>query len=289
MHYETADGSHFTLTEAYKQAQVDKWEFDYTCVTAYVEGIAYAGKVEHREDEVDDVEVMECLQPIPIENIQPLFPDDFTRAPPLDKANHYLKVASLDPDALLPGNTFIAEHVLREARTYEILRNCPHINIPTYYGCVISNSRISGLLLKRYARTLDERVEQACNDFNHANCIAGVKAGIQHLHSLGLAHNDIHPTNICFDEDDNAAIIDFDSCHAIGKQFGRLDKAGIYRSKNLDGLHISSIENDLEGLKEISNYLNECSAQVPRSGAITTGESVEKDALQLAMTQLTLI
>jgi serine/threonine protein kinase len=52
---------------------------------------------------------------------------------------------------------------------------------------------------------------------NKDSILDKVKAGIRHLHCLGLVHNDINLTNIMFDKDDNPVIIDFDSCTPIGQ------------------------------------------------------------------------
>ncbi|KIM49241.1 hypothetical protein M413DRAFT_21497 [Hebeloma cylindrosporum] len=46
--------------------------------------------------------------------------------------------------------------------------------------------------------------------------ISGIKAALDHIHSFGLVHDDIHPDNIMVDDAGNPIIIDFDSCVAVG-------------------------------------------------------------------------
>lgn len=46
----------------------------------------------------------------------------------------------------------------------------------------------------------------------------GIRAGVEHLHSLGFAHNDLNPMNIALDGDDNLIILDFGSCRRFGEQ-----------------------------------------------------------------------
>ncbi|KAK5798648.1 hypothetical protein VI817_004938 [Penicillium citrinum] len=53
----------------------------------------------------------------------------------------------------------------------------------------------------------------------------GLRAGILHLHSLGLFHNDINPGNVMLDEDGNFILIDFDSCRHIGEDL-KVSKTG---------------------------------------------------------------
>jgi len=42
--------------------------------------------------------------------------------------------------------------------------------------------------------------------------LEGIASGVGHMHSLGLIHNDIDPSNIMITEDDSPVVIDFDSC-----------------------------------------------------------------------------
>jgi serine/threonine protein kinase len=44
-----------------------------------------------------------------------------------------------------------------------------------------------------------------------------IRAGARHLHSLGLAHNDLNPTNIAVDGDDDPILLDFGSCRRFGE------------------------------------------------------------------------
>jgi len=46
----------------------------------------------------------------------------------------------------------------------------------------------------------------------------GIRAGVKRLHSLGLAHNDLNPTNIALGAEDNPAILDFGSCKKFGEE-----------------------------------------------------------------------
>ena len=46
----------------------------------------------------------------------------------------------------------------------------------------------------------------------------GIRAGVRHLHSLGLAHNDLNPSNVALDGDGNPIILDFGSCKKFGEE-----------------------------------------------------------------------
>ncbi|KAJ7130614.1 hypothetical protein C8R44DRAFT_775883, partial [Mycena epipterygia] len=48
--------------------------------------------------------------------------------------------------------------------------------------------------------------------------IAGIRLGLEHIHSLGYVHNDLNPRNIVLDKEFKVPIIiDFDSCYKIGE------------------------------------------------------------------------
>ncbi|KAH7333189.1 hypothetical protein BKA65DRAFT_403981, partial [Rhexocercosporidium sp. MPI-PUGE-AT-0058] len=42
--------------------------------------------------------------------------------------------------------------------------------------------------------------------------LSGVESSIRHLHLLNLIYNNIKPTNIILDNNNNPVIIDFDNC-----------------------------------------------------------------------------
>lgn len=83
--------------------------------------------------------------------------------------------------------------------------------------------------------------------------IATVRLGIEHLHSLGLCHNDVCPFNIMLTDDDTAILIDLDACVPIGE---KLHKFG-NRPFLLEGTKISACENDWYGLKKTEEYMYE--------------------------------
>lgn len=56
--------------------------------------------------------------------------------------------------------------------------------------------------------------------FDKDLCLQGIESGIRHMHSLGLVHNDINPSNIMIDSADRPVIIDFDSCKQEGEKLG---------------------------------------------------------------------
>ena len=118
MDYETPDGSQFSLQEVFTDGDGDgnnSPAFQYTSITALVNGEAFAGKSDQRMEDVDEIDILDLLRPVPLENINPLVPDDFTRAPPLSHDAHFLKAPSFMYEDIEPGRTFVAACLLNEA------------------------------------------------------------------------------------------------------------------------------------------------------------------------------
>ncbi|KUJ16408.1 uncharacterized protein LY89DRAFT_685400 [Mollisia scopiformis] len=111
----------------------------------------------------------------------------------------------------------ISQALLVEARIYESFRDLPHPHILQYKGCVVRDGRIVALALPKLPETLGARIEDETRPIDGVKVYEEVSAGLRYLHSLGLAHNDIAPSNIMLREDDTAVIIDFGSCAKEGE------------------------------------------------------------------------
>ena len=154
--------------------------------------------------------------PIPIDHIQPFYSAELTRAPTPLPDNTFVKVPSLldsGPHVEHPPSSL----VLAEVRICETLKQYPHSNIAEYIGCVTQLNRITGLCFTRYEKTLADRF--SCpHDLVEPEIALAIRRGIEHLHRLGITHNDINPYNIMFKSDGTPVIIDFDSCAHVGEK-----------------------------------------------------------------------
>jgi hypothetical protein len=256
MDYETPDGSQFSLQEVFYDSDGTASPiFFYTSITALVKGSAFAGRSPQRMDEIDEIEVLNLLRPVPLENINPLIPDGFTRvaldAVTHNKDDYYLKAPSFMYEDSEPGRTFVADCLLNEAKVLEQLRGHPHPHIAQYFGCVIKEGRITQICLKRYQFSLADYAERSLSQQQRQDIYEGVVAAVKHLHSLGLAHNDICPHNVCVDNEGRPAIVDFDSCLPFGEKLLKGVAADAY-----GGNQVSAAENDLQGLEDFKEFLD---------------------------------
>jgi len=182
--------------------------------------------------------------------------------------DYHVKVP--DWAAYTSPKAYLEEHIRNEIEICELLKLHPHPNVAVYAGCVVSNGRVSGLCFKRYTKTLTQRLNphhtnkeyfltmdrplsSGDNNENVTNaCLDGILAGVRHLHSLGIVHNDITPSNIMFEEDGTPVIIDFGSCKIIGESM-----KGVGTTYGWCDFSVKTVveTNDLNAVAELRTWL----------------------------------
>ncbi|KAI0535501.1 kinase-like domain-containing protein [Xylaria digitata] len=238
--------------------------FLYTRVIFIQDGKIFSG---HSPDKnlrselcIDD---LENVKHIPEETYSPLTPPRSTIAPILPPDRFYLKRPNLLLFEVSPGQV---NPVLQELEVCELIKQHPHSNIATYHGCQSVNNRVIGLCFERYPITLLSKVnpgylnksmfirmnDRTVTQEQADRYLPGIEAGIRHLHSLGLVHNDLNPNNVMIAADDRPVIIDFDSCRVIGANLDRAKRTHEWYSPDV---HVSAETNDLDALAEIRAWL----------------------------------
>lgn len=157
------------------------------------------------------------LRRIPDEKIYPLH-TWMSVVSEADRKNFFIKRPKLSCADNEYEIKLVPRILFEEAEVLEFLNQHHHPNIVPYHGCIVNRGRITGLALKRYEVILKYRFEDVPHDLDIAICMRGIRAGMRHLHSLGFAHNDLNPTNIALDGDDNPIILDFGSCKRFGEE-----------------------------------------------------------------------
>lgn len=143
---------------------------------------------------------------------------------------------------------------MAEIETLHVLQGNQHPNIIEFLGCVVQNGRITGSKLRRHPVTLMARMESdewSKKPFDEEGCFRGIAHGIDHLHSLGFAHNDINPANIVLDINDKPIIIDFGSSMKFGEELQEHGTPGW----NEGFEDVSSLKNDEIGMHKLSEFL----------------------------------
>lgn len=253
--------------------------FSHTAIVAFQGETAYHGTTTARNTDLDKEALLETLHPIPRGDIYPPFGSHLTRVPEI-----YTKTPNLSLYSPNYGQQ-IADLLLHEAEIYEILRKHPHPGLGQSLGCVVSDDgRITGLALVKYnGLGLFERAydPEIFGEEQRTRCVEGLKAAVQHLHDLGLAHNDINPDNVMFTDDGEPVLLDFDTCHPIGTKLIKGGQVGEFET----GIPVAKYESssadcDHASIEYISAWLKRKYDEKKVKDDTTKGECepVERDA-----------
>lgn len=204
----------------------------------------------------------EYLKRVPDSDLYPEAPPDITIASVPAGADVFIKTPKLNRYDELEGTGIAAKLLMHEVKSLELLKRHQHPNIIGYYGCIVRRGRIVGIVLDRYPLNLQERVTVNMDHFDTEDvapldkdvCVHRVESAVKHLHSLGLAHNDLSPSNIMLrrGKSTDPVIIDFGSCQPVGE---RLLSAGTPGWVDEIGWSTSSLQNDEVALKRIGTWL----------------------------------
>lgn len=228
-------------------------------IIARQDGEYYLGKWEDRKQLPDEFSQLEDLKIIPTKNRGPDLQTQWTVALPAHGL--WLKEPALE-DYLNPNLERCMEH---EINMCELVKQNPHPNLALYHGCLAVDGKAAGLLFQHYQYTLLEKVNPQRLSKRHfiasgrpavrdnMKCwTESLRAAIDHLHSLGLVHNDITPANVMFDENECPVLIDFGGVCRSGASLKYTKRTIGWHDENVSS---ASRSNDLDALAELEAWL----------------------------------
>ncbi|KAK3940258.1 kinase-like domain-containing protein [Diplogelasinospora grovesii] len=156
---------------------------------------------------------------------------------------------------------FPRDILLQEAHTLEaICRHHPHPNIIGYHGCRVHRGFITGLVLDRHPSDLQEYFHdehwwgQTRPPLDKERFMEALQSAVDHLHSLGFAHNDIKPQNILVNAAGMPVLVDFDSCRPVGEKGSRGTVGWMDDEENYE---ISDFRHDTFAMEKLRAWLAE--------------------------------
>ncbi|KAJ0423888.1 kinase-like domain-containing protein [Aspergillus carlsbadensis] len=97
-----------------------------------------------------------------------------------------------------------AERIFHEARIMQTIATQPHPHIIRYHGCRAERGLVRSLVFER----LDQDLRAYCTPrtLDSLGWTRRLESAVQHLHSLGIAHNDLSLGNIMIREKQNGEV-----------------------------------------------------------------------------------
>ncbi|TPX18686.1 uncharacterized protein E0L32_002543 [Thyridium curvatum] len=240
---------------------VEAWDLDTNSskyITFYLvtaEEVVYFGESTKNKKDMTLEEYSSALKLVPDSEIYPETPKDvqLTLAPEsLAEDTAYFKRPGLTSYETLRDTGYVPKAVLDETLIMEQISKSPHANIVGYYGCRVRRCRITAIVLERLDQTLEQRASTSgVQDLDHDRLLAELESAVDHLHSLGLAHNDIKPENIMI-RNGVPVLIDFGSCQPFGKPLQSLGTDGWCE----EVFFTSERKHDLYSLAKLRDWLH---------------------------------
>lgn len=221
---------------------------------------AYCATFADRCHEVSDEQFVSAMKLIPDAEIYPPIPGNLTITNQSDTEEVHIKRPAITDYDEKQDNSAIPRDILDEACIMECVARVPHPNIVHYYGCRVRRGRIVGLVTERLGYTLKQHSETpAFLSLDKQAFYRALLLAVAHLHKMGLAHNDIKPSNVMV-KNGMPVLIDFGSCRPFNtKLLGTTGTMGW--SKNQSG--VSHREHDEYALEVLWRWL--CNPTQPLS------------------------
>lgn len=216
----------------------------------------YFGKLPYPEDEISLNQAKHCLRKIPPCEVYPPMPADF----PIYQAhtnNRFQTVDIIRPMFTLypglSGTTELASRLFEEAKVLQLLRQNPHQNLPQFRGCVVKDGLIAGLATRKYRMTLQSALKyrERYDIVTKTAFLMCLRAAVEHLHSLGLAHNYINTDNVMINDQNQPVLVGLKLCKPLGSPLTGEGPHVVFVGR----VDVSSKENDEYGLETIREWL----------------------------------
>ncbi|KAM5349287.1 hypothetical protein ACJ41O_005794 [Fusarium nematophilum] len=209
--------------EAFDKNHID---FLYTTFVAIDEDdVVYFGQLDTPKLKTTYEQYASALAPIPDDHLFPelsstderftVAPDDVSKS-----SDVYIKRPRLSMYEIYKENeclSVIPSLILEGAHALQAISQHPHPGLIKFHGCRARRGRVTGLVLDKHANDLNSHLKDV-GPVDKEAFMTALESAVQHLHSVGLAHNDINPANILVNSHGLPVLVDFGSCREIGQK-----------------------------------------------------------------------
>jgi serine/threonine protein kinase len=221
----------------------------------------YFGQLAIPKNEISVQQVNSALTVVPDEDVFPPWPWSNKRlvaAPDILPADTCVRI----PDVFVmyykfgDGKQILRDALLVEAEVLQILSEHSHPNILGYHGCLVRRGRITGLVVDKCHDTLRGYVENGTGKIDQAAFMKALESAVQHMHSLGLAHNDLNPGSVMVNEAGMPVVTDFGTANKIGQALGSSRGSKGWIEGDTKDYTKSEKDHDIFALRKIGEWLD---------------------------------
>ncbi|KAH9900569.1 protein kinase-like domain-containing protein [Xylariomycetidae sp. FL2044] len=245
-----------------EEVDEDTGDFQHTMFVAVEDDMIYYGQLDKPKADISFQHATESLVRIADEQIFPRWPQGglaLTKAPEdLPPPGVFVKRPRLALyDVFLQHKVvhLLPEGLVEEAEAMEVLGSRPHPNIVGYHGCHVRRGYVTGLVLDRHPRDLTSYLKSGHTIPDKEVFMESLESAIQHVHSLGWAHNDVNPTNVLVAEDGRPILIDFGSARKVGEKLSTSRGTKGWIDGEMKDYTMSEMRHDTSALSKVRTWL----------------------------------
>lgn len=146
--------------------------------------------------------------------------------------------------------------LLAEAEVLQSLSQNPHPNIIRYHGCRVLRGYFMGIVIDKHPYDLHDHLKNRVGTIEKRSFIAALESALRHLHTRGLAHNDLTPQNILVSKEGMPILTDFGGCQPIGTYLKHIRGTPGWIDGEIKDHNTSRKEHDVSALAKISAWLD---------------------------------
>ncbi|KAJ5209637.1 hypothetical protein N7449_004016 [Penicillium cf. viridicatum] len=252
------------LTQVWEQCNDETGEIQQTSFALFDSNESfYYGMIETPKANITFNQVTNILKSVPDEEIFTCWPAppgiELMQAPAAHIENFYIKRPDPQMYKVMKEHNALSQlsaSLLAEAKVLESLSQHPHPNIIRYYGCRVLRGYFIGLVIDKHPHDLYSYLKNRVGTIEKRSFIAALESSLRHLHTHGLAHNDLTPHNILVSKNGNPVLIDFAGCQPIGTYLKHVRGTQGWIDGEIKDHNTSKKEHDVSALAKISAWLD---------------------------------
>lgn len=251
------------LTEVWEQRDGETGEIQQTSFAlSDSNGSFYYGTLETPKADITFDQVTNTLKSVPYEEIFTRWPApgiELMKAPANLFEDFYIKRPSPQMYKVMKEHDALPQlsaALLAEAEVLESLSQHPHPNIIRYYGCRVLRGYFMGIVINKHPYDLYTYLKNRIGIIEKHSFISALESSLRHLHTHGLAHNDLTPHNIMVSNEGMPVLIDFGGCQPIGTYLKHVRGTRGWIDGEIKDQNTSKKEHDVSALAKISAWLD---------------------------------